>query len=208
MKLLHIIATPREDESRTLKLADAFLDTLKDRAPNLEIDVLNLFKDAPPSLTLEKVSGKYTLLFGKDLSGEEKEAWEDIKKTIDRFMAADTYLISTPMWNFSIPYILKNYIDVIVQPKYLFKYTDKGPVGLAKNKKMVVLTSRGSDYSPESPFHPYDFQEPYLRAIFGFIGITDIKFVNAQPMDSSGEEARKAKLEEAIALSRNAAATL
>jgi FMN-dependent NADH-azoreductase len=112
------------------------------------------------------------------------------------------------MWNFSIPYVLKNYIDIIVQPKFLFQYTDKGPEGLAKNKKMVICTSRGGDYSPESPFHPYDFQEPYLRAIFGFVGISEIKFINAQPMDAGGEEIRAAKLEEAIALAKNAAATL
>ncbi len=88
------------------------------------------------------------------------------------------------MWNFTIPYVLKYYIDCIVQPGYVFRYDEMGrPVPMVHGKKMVCVTSRGGDYSPGSPFHPYDFQEPYLRAIFGFIGITDVDFINAQPMD-------------------------
>lgn len=182
-KLLHIVATPRGDESRTLKVSGSFLKSLKSRYPDYVIDTLDLFKDKIPSLTLKTVSGKYVLLAGKDLSDDLKEAWHEIESAITRFLSADAYLISTPMWNFSIPYVLKQYIDVIVQPKYLFRYTDKGPEGLAKNKKMIVITSRGGDYSADSPFHAYDYQEPYLRAIFGLTGITDIVFINAQPMD-------------------------
>jgi FMN-dependent NADH-azoreductase len=88
------------------------------------------------------------------------------------------------MWNFGVPYALKYYIDAIVQPNYLFRYNEQGqPEGLVKGKKMVCVTSRGGDYSENSPFRPYDFLEPYLRAIFGWIGITDVEFINAQPMD-------------------------
>lgn len=72
----------------------------------------------------------------------------------------------------------------MVQPRYLYRYNEQGqPIGMTLGKKMVVITSRGGDYSANSPFHAFDFQEPYLRAIFGFVGITDIQFVNAQPMD-------------------------
>lgn len=198
-KLLHIVATPRGDLSRTLKISDAFLKSLKSKYPDCVIDTLDLFKDNIPSLTLKTVSGKYALLAGKDLSGELKEAWRDIESAIMRFLSADTYLISTPMWNFGIPYVLKQYIDIIVQPKYLFHYTDKGPEGLAKNKKMVVITSRGGDYSADSLFRVYDYQEPYLRAIFGLAGITDIVFINAQPMDMD-PKLRDERLKEAESL--------
>ena len=126
-----------------------------------------------------------------------KEAWRDIEQAIARFLSADAYLISTPMWNFSIPHVLKHYIDVIVQPKYLFRYTDKGVEGLAKNKKMVIITSRGGDYSASSPFHANDYQEPYLRAIFSLVGITDIVFINAQPMDALGQDVAEEKIREA-----------
>ena len=196
-KILHIISTPRGDASRTLKISESFLKGLKNKYPDCVVDTLDLFKDTIPPLTLKTVSGKYVLLAGKDLSGELKEAWRDIERHITRFLSADGYLISTPMWNFSIPYILKHYIDIIVQPKYLFRYTDKGPEGLAKKKKMIVITSRGGDYSAASPFHAYDYQEPYLRAVFNLTGITDIVFINAEPMDALGQIVAEEKIKEA-----------
>ena len=196
-KILHIISTPRGDASRTLKVSGHFLDSLKTKYPECAIDTLDLFKDTIPSLTVKTVNGKYVLLAGKDLSGDLKDAWRDIEQTIERFLSADAYLISTPMWNFSIPYILKQYIDIIVQPKYLFRYTDKGPEGLAKNKKMAIITSRGGDYSSGSPFHAYDYQEPYLRAVFNLVGITDVTFINAQPMDALGPVVAEEKIKQA-----------
>jgi len=204
-KLLHIIATPREDESRTLQVSNTFLKVFKDKHPDWTIEELSLFKEELPSLTLKRVDGKYILLGGQDLSGEFKEAWEEIVSHIERFLSADAYLLSAPMWNFSVPYKLKHYLDVIIQPKYLFRYTEKGPEGLVKGKKMAVVTSRGGDYSPNSPSHAYDFQEPYLRAIFGLVGITDITFINAQPMDALGDEVRNQRIKEAAGLARKTA---
>jgi len=196
-KLLHIIATPRAEESRTLKVSEAFLDGLRKSYGDCKIDTLDITREKLPPLTVNAVNGKYVLLGGGDLTGDLKLAWNEIIKQIERFLSADGYLLSVPMWNFSIPYYLKHYIDVIVQPKYLFRYTEKGPEGLVKDKKMVIITSRGGDYSPESPFHIYDNQEPYLRTVFGFIGITDITFINTQPMDALGLEVQKQKIESA-----------
>ena len=204
-KLLHIVAAPRGEDSRTLKVTEAFLTRFKERYPDCEIVELNLFKGSLPSLTLEVIGGKYVLLGGGELSGPLKDAWRQVEHHIERFLDADGYLISTPMWNFSIPFVLKHYIDVIIQPKYLFQYTEKGPEGLVKNKKMIVITSRGGDYGPDSPFREYDFQEPYLRTVFGFVGIEDITFINAQPMDAMGTEVQERALEEARIAARNAA---
>lgn len=204
-KLLHIVASPRGEDSRTLQVAGAFLGNFKKRYPSCRIDELNLFEEKLPQLTVKIISGKYVLLGGKDLTGEFKEAWKDVERYIDQFLSADSYLISTPMWNFSIPYHLKHYLDVIIQPKYLFRYTDKGPEGLIKNKKMMVMTSRGGDYSAGSSSAAFDFQEPYLRAIFGFCGLKDITFINAQPMDM-GPEAGKIALEKAKDRARKAGA--
>lgn len=200
--LLHIIATPRGEDSRTLKVAREFLEGFSKKFPVCRIDELNVATDALPGLSVKMIYGKYILLSGKELSEKIKDAWNPIERHIERFLAADGYLISTPMWNFGIPYPLKQYIDLIIQPKYLFRYTDKGVEGLVKNRKMVVITSRGGDYSQESPFHAYDFQEPYLRSIFGFVGITDITFINAQPMDAAGESVQNKKIEEAKVLAR------
>ncbi|TAN60727.1 ACP phosphodiesterase [bacterium] len=203
-KLLHIIATPRGEESRTLQVTAAFLERFKKKYPDCKIDELNLTAEALQPFTARIVSGKYVLLGGKELTESLKDTWKNIEYHINRFLSADGYLITAPMWNFSIPYSLKHYIDIIVQPKYLFRYTDKGVEGLAKNRRMAVITSRGGDYSQESPFHAYDFQEPYLRFIFGFVGITDITFVNSQPMDM-GEQTQKEKIEAAKELARKAA---
>ena len=204
-KLLHIIATPRAQDSRTLKVTEAFLESFRKKYPDCAIDELNVTAEALPSLTVEVVSGKYVLLSGGELTEKLKAAWRDVERHINRFLSADAYLISTPMWNFSIPYPLKQYIDVIVQPKYLFSYTDKGVEGLVKNKKMAVIATRGGDYSLESPFHSYDFQEPYLRAIFGFVGITDITFIIAQPMDALGHQVQEEKIEAAKVMAVNLA---
>lgn len=203
-KLLHIIATPRADESRTLQISEEFLEAFKNKNKDWVIEELNLTEEPLPSLNIKRVDGKYVILSGKDLYGDLKEAWQEIIAHIERFLSADSYLISVPMWNFSIPYILKHYIDIIIQPKYLFRYTADGVEGLAKNKKMMVVLSRGGDYA-SSPMKAMDFQEPYLRAIFGFVGITDINFIVAQPMDM-GVEIQRQKIKECIDAAKEIAA--
>jgi len=195
-KLLHIIATPRAEESRTLQVSKVFLKGFTEKHTDWVVEELDLSREQLPSLTAKRLDGKYVLLGGKDLYGELKDAWQEIIAHIERFMLADAYLISTPMWNFSIPYTLKHYLDIILQPKYLFRYTSTGAEGLVKNKKMVVITSRGGDYT--DAMRSADFQEPYLRFVFGFVGIKDITFINAQPMDM-GEVLQAQKIKEAQA---------
>ncbi len=202
-KLLHIIATPRGEDSRTLRVTEAFLESFQKTQPDWVIEELNLTTEELPSLTTKRVGGKYLLLSGKDLYGELREAWQEIVQYIEQFLSADAFLISTPMWNFSIPYVLKHYIDIIVQPKYLFRYTATGIEGLALNKKMVVINSCGGEYhSPD--MQSFDFLEPYLRMIFGFVGISDIQFVTAEPMDM-GTEVRHQRIDEARKAAREAA---
>jgi FMN-dependent NADH-azoreductase len=203
-KLLHIVASPREDESRTLKVSEAFLRAFQEKHPDWIVDELNLPQEKLPDLGLKTVGGKYVLLSGKDLFGRLKEEWLEIVQHMERFLSADMYVISTPMWNFHIPYMLKHYIDIIVQPRYLFRYTEKGVEGLVTGRKMVVITSRGGTYDTEAT-RGMDYQEPYLRAIFGFVGIKEIDFVVAQPMDTSAE-IREQKLAEAVDAAKKLAA--
>lgn len=192
-RLLHIIATPREGDSRTLQVSESFLEAFQKSHPEFLIDELNLCKETLPSLSQKAVSGKYVLLEGKDLFGSLKEIWGEVLQHIDRFKTADFYLISTPMWNFSIPYMLKQYIDLIVQPKYLFQYKEGGKVeGLVQGKKMVVITSRGGAYLGEDKAS--DHEIPYLKTIFEFIGFTEIEFIVAEPMDM-GRKLQKTKLD-------------
>ncbi|MBD0260973.1 MAG: NAD(P)H-dependent oxidoreductase [Cytophagales bacterium] len=183
MKILHIIASPRGERSRTLTLAAGFLAALQNRYPDLETEELDLFGANLPEVTGGAVDAKYVVLQGGDPNAEHQVRWDQIKGYANHFLSADLYLISAPMWNFSVPYKLKQYIDIIMQPGLLFRVGPVGLEGLAKNKKMFCITSRGSDYSAGTFMQQFDFMEPYLRSIFGLAGITDVSFINAQPLD-------------------------
>ncbi len=183
MKLLHIIASPRGEKSRTNRISNEFIDSLKSKHPNLVVEDLELFQLNLPTLNQNVTEAKYMTIAGATLDTASQFMWNEVTDIATSFASFDIYVISAPMWNFSVPYKLKHYIDVIMQPGLLFKFTASGVEGLLKNKKMICITSRGSDYSANSPMNSMDFQEPYLRAIFGFAGITDVSFINAQPLD-------------------------
>ena len=202
MRVLHIIATPREHKSTTLVIADALLSGLLRACPEAKVDVIDLYNQDLPAIAGTNIEVKYTLMMGRPIDKNHEESWREIEHLIEHFMLADVVVLSTPMWNFGIPYALKYYIDCIVQPGYVFRYTSDGrPEPLVHGKRMVCITSRGGDYSPESPLNPFDFLEPYLRAIFNFIGISEIEFINAQPMDVS-PSLREAAMEAALTRAR------
>lgn len=198
MKLLHIVATPRGHSSNTIRVSNILLEELYSKYEDLTVDVLDLFRADLPAVAGDNIESKYMVMTGQQLDDSHMNSWKQIEATIDQFMAADIYLLTIPMWNFSIPYSLKYYIDTIVQPGYLFRYDESGvPIGLVHGKRMVCVTSRGGDYSPDGPLSALDFMEPYLRTIFGFVGITDIEFINIQPMDIT-PDLRKMAIQEAI----------
>jgi FMN-dependent NADH-azoreductase len=108
---------------------------------------------------------------------------------IEEVEAADTMVIAAPMYNFSISSPLKAWIDHIVRAGRTFRYTASGPEGLLKGKKVVVVVSRGGVYSGDSPARGMDFQEPYLRAVLGFLGLSDVTFIHAEGQSVSPEMA-------------------
>jgi FMN-dependent NADH-azoreductase len=195
MRLLHIISTPRSHESNTVRISNALIEALYLKYTDLNVKVLDLFKVDLPAVAGVNIESKYKLMTGQELDDNHRSSWEAIEANINRFLDADIYVVTTPMWNFGIPYALKYYIDAIVQPGYLFRYNEIGvPIGMVTGKKMFVVTSRGGDYSPNSYLSHLDFVEPYLRSIFNLVGITDITFINAQPMDITPELRRAALL--------------
>jgi len=205
MKLLHIVATPRDRNSNTLAVSETFLESLVEQRDDVTIETVDLYNYDLPAIAGDNIDAKYTLMVGRPIDKTHEESWRQIELLIQRFLSADAYLISTPMWNLSIPYALKYYIDCIVQPGYLFRYNEIGQVvPLVRGKKMVCVSSRGGDYSPGGHMHAFDFQEPYLRAIFGFVGVTDLEFLNVQPMDVT-PEIREAAVVAAIARARSLA---
>jgi len=112
--------------------------------------------------------------------------------------AADTIVLAVPMYNFSIPSTLKAWIDHVARRGRTFRYTEKGPEGLLKDKKVFVLVARGGLYSKGAPAAAFDFQEPYLRTVLGFLGLTDATFVHLEGL-AMGPEAANANRDKALA---------
>ena len=114
---------------------------------------------------------------------------------IDEVLAADHLVFSVPMYNFSVPSTLKAYIDNIVRVGRTFAVDEGGGFrGLLSGKKALFVTSRGAIYRSGSPLHAFDHQEPYLRTVFGFMGLTDIHFVHADGLDFADEAHREKSL--------------
>ena len=196
-RLLHVVCTPRGLASNTGRVSNVLLEDLQERDDDLCVTTLDLFKADLPAVAGRNIESKYMLMTGQALDDVAQASWRQIERTIEQFLDHDLYVLTVPMWNFGIPYALKYYIDAIVQPGYLFKYTAEGTVEpLVHGRKMIVVTSRGSDYS--GAMAAYDYVENYLRTIFGFVGITDMTFFNVQPMDIS-LPMRKAAQRDAIA---------
>jgi FMN-dependent NADH-azoreductase len=177
--ILYIKASPRDDRSHSHATAKAFLSAYQQKNPQDKIITIDLFKESLPEFDNFAAESKYAIMHGKEKTAEQVKKWSQIEKVIEQFKSADKYLISTPMWNFSIPYKLKQYIDIIVQPSYTFTVTDSGYKGLAGGKPICLILARGGSYEADSPIA---FQKRYLEFILGFIGFTDIKTVICQPM--------------------------
>ena len=145
------------------------------------------------------LQAKYTILHGKKHSAEELAAWKAVEAVIDEFKSADKYIMSVPMWNFNIPYRLKQYIDILVQPGYTFSYSpEEGYKGLVGNKPVFIAYARGGEYPAGTPFEGYDLQSKYLELILGFIGLTDIRKVAVEPTLMAGPDVAKERREAAI----------
>lgn len=183
MKTLHLVASPRKENSSSHGLCMDILDQLKKKNPDMMLDTMHLFDLDLPNVDQYTAEAKYETMSGSTPTSPD---WEKVVKMSKDFASYDCYVIGTPMWNFTIPYKLKQYIDLVVQPGISFHYTQTGPEGLLSGKKMYIATTHGGDYGQE-PMKQFNFLEPYLRSIFGFIGITDIQVVTAQPLDISAE---------------------
>jgi FMN-dependent NADH-azoreductase len=121
---------------------------------------------------------------------------------VQEFLASDVIVIGAPMYNFSVPSQLKAWIDRVAQAGRTFRYTENGPVGLSEGRRVIIASTRGGMYSA-GPGAVMDFQEAYLKAVFGFLGITDVKFVRAERLTKGGE-IRAQSLEAAQAAVANA----
>ena len=180
-KLLYIQSSPRKERSKSAQVTAAFLDSYQQSHPNDSVETFNLFEEDLPSFDGLKVQAKYTILHGKEHTPEERQAWDDVEKIINHFKDADKYVLSVPMWNFSIPYRLKQYIDILVQPGYTFIAGENGYEGLVKNKPILVIYARGGAYPEGAEAEAFDMQKKYMELFLGFVGFEDIHSVVVEP---------------------------
>lgn len=196
-KILYIKANIKKDgDSRTFKISDRFVDEYKKNNPDDEVTVLDLYKERIGFLRPEDLE---KLLGEKD----DEVRKNSILRYVYQFVDADKYIIAAPMWNLSIPAILKAYMDYVCASGITFKYTENGPVGLCKGKKAVHIVSRGGNYS-EGPAKEYEMGDRYLRTIFAFFGITDFTTIAADKLDDKSEDV-EAILNQAIIRATNVA---
>lgn len=181
-KLLHIESSPRGKRSASVTVAQHFLDAYRAAHPGDVIETLDLWHAALPEFDGPTIDAKYAVLHGQNHTPEQVQAWAAVKKIADDFKSADAYVISLPMWNFGIPYKLKHYIDLLIQPGLTFSFSpETGYKGLVTGKPLVAIYARGGAYGPGTGAEAYDQQSGYLKQALGFIGFTDIKEVFVEP---------------------------
>jgi FMN-dependent NADH-azoreductase len=152
-----------------------------------------------PALDGDVIEAKYAVMHNKPQTQEQARAWKQVEDIITEFKNADKYVISLPMWNFSIPYPLKHYIDLLVQPGYTFTYSpEAGYKGLVTGKKLLLICARGGSYGQGSGAVQLDLQTRYMETIFEFIGFQNIQKLIIEPT-LSGEEKKQEVLAQAKA---------
>jgi FMN-dependent NADH-azoreductase len=184
--IFHIDASPRGDRSISRTLAKEFISNWQAAHPTDTVTYRDLGHHPVPFVTEAWIAGAFTP--PEQHSPESMEAMRVSNELVDEFLAADRYVFSIPMYNFSIPANFKAYLDQIVRVGRTFSVEPDGSYkGLVQGKKVLIITARGGSYPKDTPYFAYDMQEPYLRLILGFIGITDIQVIHADNLMAKGE---------------------
>jgi len=206
--LLHISASPRGERSYSLRTATAFTDAYAKAHPDDTIRVLDLATATLPAFDAMAVSGKYRILHNESHTKEEATAWAAVESVVEDFKSADKLVVSSPMWNFGIPYRLKHYFDLVVQPGYTFSFSpETGYTGLMTDRPALLVLSRGGEYAAGTESEGYNQQTPYLKLILGFMGFRSIETIVIEPTLMAGPDAARQKLDEAMALAGSLAMT-
>ncbi|HVN92525.1 MAG TPA: NAD(P)H-dependent oxidoreductase [Terracidiphilus sp.] len=181
--LLHIDSSPRAN-SVSSRLAAAFVKKWRRQNPAGTVIHHNTSLESIPYL--DEATAEAFLNPSVVCVPEPGSTLACSDRFIDEFLAADVLVLAVPMWNLSIPASLKAWIDLVVREGRTFAFTESGTVPLIPSgKKAFVFTARGGAYPAGSPMRALDFQQPYLRAILGVIGITDIEFIHAERQSES-----------------------
>lgn len=179
MNILHIDSSALGEASASRRLTAAIVDSLLRSMPGATV-VRRDLGAAPPTHLSGHVLQAMTSPEAGTLAEHQRQERALTDALLEEFLAADIVVIGAPMYNFTIPTQLKAWIDRIAQAGKTFRYTENGSVGLAGGKRVVIASSRGGIYAGDTAMQALDHQEAYLRAILGFLGITDIAVVRAE----------------------------
>lgn len=204
-RVLHLVGSPRGGTSVSSQLAAAFLDGYRHAHPADTLDTLDVWAEDLPDFAGDAAEGKVKLMTGRNPDDAQRVAFERTLAHIERFKAADKVLVSSGMWNFSVPYRLKHYVDVIVQAGHTFGFDPaRGYFGLVTGRPVQLLLATGGDLTTP-PMNAYDLLTPFLQNVFGFLGFTDIRTLTASgtayPPEVSGPA-----IESALGAARRAGA--
>jgi len=184
--ILHIDSSPRGDRSQSRTLTKEFITAWKASHPQDTVTYRDVGRHPVPHVDEAWIAAAFTP--PENYTPELQAAIKVSNDLVDEFLTADYYVFGIPMYNFGVPSTFKAYIDQIVRVGRTFTMTSDGAFeGLVNNKKMLIITARGGSFPPGTPMAEFDFQEPYLRTVFGFLGITDIRFIHAENLNGGGD---------------------
>jgi FMN-dependent NADH-azoreductase len=197
VKLLEIQSSPRGESSDSITLTKSFIEACKSDDGSIVVDTLNVWHERLPEFDHHAIGAKYKAVKHATMTEAESKVWERIQSLIQRFQNADRIVLGTPMWNFSLPYKLKQLIDLVAQRNYLFSYDGKEYGPLLTVEKAVAVYTRGSRYLEGTPIPlSFDHQAPYLDFWLRLIGVQDLRSVivdNAWNRDRQESEVSLAK---------------
>lgn len=198
MKLLHVDSSILGEHSVSRRLSAELVEQWRRRVPGLEVTYRDLAAEPLPHFSGALIAARSGAETGMG-AGTDPALARDLELSeavLAEFLAADVVVVGAPMYNFSVSSQLKAWIDRLATQGRTFRYSEQGPVGLAGGKKVIVVSSRGGLYGPDSGQAEADHQEPYLRSVFAFFGIEKIDYLRAEGV-ALGPDVRDAALAEA-----------
>jgi FMN-dependent NADH-azoreductase len=201
-KILHVNASARGDQSDSLKLAELFLSELRSQQPELEVDRLDLFDGTLPEFGTTAAAAKMAVFAGQTQTPDQVAAWDAARAVFDRLEAADAYVFNIPFWNAGVPYVLKQWVDIVTQPGWSFGFDPAtGYSGLLQGKKAFCVYTSGV-YAPGLPASfGADFTRTFFQDWLEFVGVKDHQEVHFGPtvVSADVEGNRRAATEKVVA---------
>lgn len=179
MRVLHIVASPRGERSRSQMVAEHFLTHLA----KAEVEVLDLWAQPLPELDGAMLESRYRLINGEPVDPVFETQWAELRARVDHLLSFDLWLFSTPMWNFGLPYRLKHYLDLVIQPTMAFTNDASGAISCHGIDKVAVLIGASAlDIRPGSPMAGLDFQLAHLaQCLKIYFGLAQVHEIRAAP---------------------------